>query len=376
MKVLICSTEYPPTYSSGIGNVAFNVVEKLREKNISCTVCSPTNGDIHIGSTQAIERFGILGLLYYWYKVSKYFKDNEYDVAWLHNPLFLEKNPFKKSLITVHITTSGQAKQNLYSFPFSTYKKICSIIEKYCVNKLENTQKFTGISPQVITELKDLGISEENIQYIPNGVNTIRFHPPPDKKPIREKIGIAENDIVLLSVGRLTPQKQHSIMIEVFSHLEKELKNVTLCIAGRGELFETTKDLAEGMGLHKVLFLGYVDDRDLPDLYACSDYYIMTSSYEGLPLTLLEAMASGLPCIVSDIPNLGIVKEANCGIIVKFKGIEESAQKIIHYLNSDHRDHSINARKFAENNLDWNIIAEEYLRGFYEVNHEDHVDLI
>ncbi len=102
---------------------------------------------------------------------------------------------------------------------------------------------------------------------------------------------------------------------------------MALCIAGKGELIEETKDLAKRMGLCKVLFLRHVaHDRDLPDLYACADYCIMTSKYEGgmPPLTLAEAMASGLPCIVSDIPNLGIVKNADCGIVVAFDEIAQA----------------------------------------------------
>jgi glycosyltransferase involved in cell wall biosynthesis len=156
-------------------------------------------------------------------------------------------------------------------------------------------------------------------------------------------------------------------MIEVFSHLEKDLGDVTLCIAGKGELLEETKDLAEKMGLRKVLFLGYVDDRDLPDLYACADYYIMTSKYEGLPLTLLEAMASGLPCIVSDIPNLKIVKDTDCGIVVDFTDPSVALTHVVDYLKLNHRDHGVNARNFAISSLDWKIIAEDYLRALKTV---------
>jgi 1,2-diacylglycerol 3-alpha-glucosyltransferase len=157
-------------------------------------------------------------------------------------------------------------------------------------------------------------------------------------------------------------------MIEVFSHLEKKLGDVTLCIAGNGELLEEVKDLAEKKGLRKVLFLGHVDyDRDLPDLYACSDYYIMTSKYEGTPLTLLEAMASGLPCIVSGIPSLGFVKNADCGIIVDFTDLSVALAEILGYLKLDCHSHGVNARKFAVNSLDWEIITKSYLRIFQEI---------
>jgi glycosyltransferase involved in cell wall biosynthesis len=106
------------------------------------------------------------------------------------------------------------------------------------------------------------------------------------------------------------------------------------------------KDLAEKMGLRKVLFLGHVDhDRDLPDLYACADYYLMTSEYEGLPLTLLEAMASGLPCIVSDLPNLEIVRDADCGIVVDFTDQTVALADIRDYLKLDRSSWSWGKRR-------------------------------
>jgi len=140
---------------------------------------------------------------------------------------------------------------------------------------------------------------------------------------------------------------------------------VVLVVGGDGELLEKTKRLAQKKGLTNVRFLGYVDHKkEARDLYACSDYYIMTSKWEGQPLTLLEAMASGLPCIVSDIPALRIVEEARCGIVVGFNNVETAASQIIEYLGADNTNHSRNAREYAVSNLDWEIIARRYLREF------------
>jgi glycosyltransferase involved in cell wall biosynthesis len=116
-----------------------------------------------------------------------------------------------------------------------------------------------------------------------------------------------------------------------------------------------------------VIFVGFVEYNSLPDYYSCADYYIMTSEYEGQPLTLLEAMASGLPCIVSDIPNLNIVKDANCGVVLDFSDKEEAVRQIINYIGKDNAQHSLNARKYAVGILDWRIIAEKYLSEFKKV---------
>ena len=369
MKLLVCATEYHP-YGTGIANVVYNVVERLKELGVECTVCSPTGPDIKLGSLKLIEKTGIVGMLHYWRQVSRYFKDNDYDVVWLQNPfILLTGNPFERCLVTMHSTYYGESIHRVGTTPLlRIYKKLVSSLERYCLVRMGEMTLFTGVGKPVCEELEIIGIPRDRIAYIPNGVNIRQFRPLDDKKPVRRKFGIPEDDIVLLSVGRLTPAKQPHTMIEVFSHLEKEMDNVTLCIAGKGELLEETKDLAEKMGLRKVLFLGYVDhDRDLPDLYACADYYIMTSKYEGTPLTLLEAMASGLPCIVSDIPNLGIVKDADCGINVDFTDLSVPLTDILDYLKQDHHSHGINARNFAINSLDWEIITGDYLRAFKDI---------
>ena len=367
MRVLVCATEYHPD-GSGIANVAYNVVQELEGMGIECTVCSPTGPDIVLGNPPHIRKYGVLDMLQYWRQVSRHFQHHDYDVAWLHNPLFLGQNPFDKYLVTMHVTLNGISNRKFSSSRFlQLYKYASSKIESYCLNRFDSSTRYSCVSQTVCNELKSMGVFENRIIYIPNGVDIARFCPTDNKCAIRSKFGISKDDTVLLSVGRLTHQKQPHTMIEVFSHLEKKLGDVTLCVAGKGELLEGIKDLAEKMGLRKVVFLGYVDDRDLPNLYACADYYIMTSKYEGLPLTLLEAMASGLPCIVSEIPNLGIVRDADCGIILNYGDVNVASDQILDYISNDHPDHSQNARRYALEQLDWHIISERYLKEFLDL---------
>jgi 1,2-diacylglycerol 3-alpha-glucosyltransferase len=361
MKILVCSSEYPP-FGSGIANVAYNVVEQLRKKGIECTICSPTGPDIRLGSRELISNFGFLGLLYYWYQVSQFFnKKNAYDVVWLHNPYFIFFNPFPRCLITVHTTYYGMAHNDVGNTVFiRSYNKIISILERYCLRKICKTTEFTGVSQSVCEELEFVGIPKECISYIPNGVDIKKFHPSENIKELRNKFGIPDDEIVLLSIGRLTPQKQPLILVDCFSIIENRIGNVVLYISGKGELFNSTNDYVKKRNVHKIHFLGYINEDDIPDLYACCDYYIMTSKYEGLPLTLLEAMASGLPCIVSAIPQLEIVRDANCGIIVHFEDVEKASDQIYTYLTGIHQDHSNNARNFAVDKLNWEIIAQKY----------------
>lgn len=370
MKVLVCVQEYPPLYSSGTGHVAYNVVEQLKRLGVDCTVCSPTGPDIKIGSSLMIRRFGIFGLLFYWNKVARYSRESAdaFDVAWLHNPLFMRNNYFKKSVVTYNSTYRGMSVRGMYSFPFYLLYNISAQFEKYSLNHINsNCAKFTAVSRQVVKEIEAIGIDRRKISYIPNGVNVNRFRPADNKNQLKVKFNLPEDAIIILSMGRLTEQKEPYRLIKVFAQVNKTIRNAMLVIAGRGELLAGAKNLAQRVGLTNVKFMGYVDyEKDASDLYACSDYFAVASKYEGgePTLTLAEAMASGLPCIVSNIPQFKIIEDANCGIVVDYKDVDKTAGTVIEYLRGDNSKHSKNARQYALDNLSWETISKKYLQEF------------
>ena len=226
MKLLICASEYYP-HGAGIGNVAYYIVSQLQKMGVSCTACSPTGPDIKLGSSSMIAKYGRLGLLYYWYQVSRYFRQRHenYDVVWLHNPLFIQNNPLQKSLITIHTTSHEKTISKSCPLYLHIYYKASSIIEKHCLtrNGLSNA-RFTAVSPHVLEELIEIGIEQERITYIPNGVDTGRFKPSTNKKELRKKFDLPENELILLSMGKIAERKEPNKLIEVFSLIENSMK--------------------------------------------------------------------------------------------------------------------------------------------------------
>lgn len=357
MRLLICTTEYYP-HGSGIANVAYNVVEQLKKMGVDCTVCSPTGPDIQINSLNGCGR---LGLIHYWYKVGKHFRNkaDEYDAVWLHYPLFIGHIPFKKCLITVHSTAYGFMVQKINPI----YYKLGSILEKICLNRFSEKTRFTGVSSKTCKETHEILTGNPNILYIPNGVDTTLFKPSEETGKIRDKFGIPQDAKIILSVGRLVDHKMLFSMIDTFNVIQKTYGKYILVIAGKGNLFEPLQEYVAKNNIKNITFIGYVQDSDLPDLYSCSDYFIISSKYEGGEpvLTVAEAMASGLSCIVSNIPNLRLVEDVNCGIVVDFTDIRKAGNDIINYFGKDNSKESNAAREYAVKNLDWGMLSEIYL---------------
>lgn len=163
---------------------------------------------------------------------------------------------------------------------------------------------------------------------IPNAVNIERFNPEVDGKNIREKHGIGEDDKVILFVGRIVGHKGIEHLIESMKYVE----DATCLIAGDGELLKELKALAKNLGVErKVIFIGRVPFEDLPRYYAASDVCVLpsVSRLEAFGIAALEAMASGKPVVVSDIPGVReVISDGKEGLISDPVNPEDLATKI------------------------------------------------
>ncbi|MDD3621005.1 MAG: glycosyltransferase family 4 protein [Methanofollis sp.] len=368
MNVLVGSFEYHP-FGTGTANVVCNVVKQFEEKGIECTVATPTGPDITLGNRSLIMRSGIVGLSHYWHAVSRHLREDQFDAVWMHQPLFLGKVPFKRCVSTLHSTSYGEYT----NWPpgmarhIRAYKKVAARCERRCLRSFPEGALFTGVSRAVCDEIVDMGIDGQNVRYVPNGVDTEQFSPSTDPGDIRERYGIPDDRTIVLSVGRFIPQKNPFGMVDLFSALEKLRDDVTLVAVGYGALLEETMAYAAEKGLKNAIFTGKVQWEDIPRFYSIADLYVMTSRYEGQPLTVLEALSSGLPCIVSDIPTLRLVKEADAGLVIDTSHPGAAARSVDTYLENGISTHATNARRYAIENLKWSGIADQYLTALSEV---------
>lgn len=136
------------------------------------------------------------------------------------------------------------------------------------------------------------------IEHVPNGVDTDRFRPDPEaRRRVRDEWG--DGAFWWLAVGRFEKQKDYPTLLRAFARVRTGHPEARLAIAGAGPLRPDIEALAAEVGVApSVRFLGL--RTDVPALMAAADAYVMSSAWEGLPLVLLEAAASGLPVVTTD----------------------------------------------------------------------------
>ncbi len=145
--------------------------------------------------------------------------------------------------------------------------------------------------------------NRSNVTIMNNAVdaNQYRYNPEVSKE-MKEQLGI-EGKKVIGHVGRFFPQKNHGFLIDIFNEIHKKDKDTVLLLVGGGELDDALKnqikEKVKKLGLEDaVQFLGVREDVDR--VVQTFDVFLLPSLFEGLPVTMVEAQAAGLPCVISD----------------------------------------------------------------------------
>ncbi len=147
----------------------------------------------------------------------------------------------------------------------------------------------------------------ERIVVILNGVETERFaRNIPRREELRQKLGLEEGEIAVVFVARFEWAKHPELMLEAFYEAAAEVPQLRLLLIGTGPLLDKCRKLAERLGLaQRATFLGRRSDVD--QILPAGDIFALSSRYEGMPLSMLEAMAAGLPVVVPDVGGIAEV---------------------------------------------------------------------
>jgi Glycosyltransferase len=192
----------------------------------------------------------------------------------------------------------------------------------------------------------------KQVEYVPGvGIDINKFcDVVVDRTTKRKELGISEDAIIILSIGEINKNKNHKIVINALKKLENPQIHYILC--GHGNLEENLKNLSVKNGLmNQVHFLGFRED--IPELCKTSDLLVFPSFREGLPISVMEAMASGLSIIASRIRgNLDLIEEGKGGYLIKPNDEDELANAINQVINDPSR-----SQKMCEYN-------QEKIKGF------------
>jgi glycosyltransferase involved in cell wall biosynthesis len=160
------------------------------------------------------------------------------------------------------------------------------------------------VSPSVARVCERRGLSPGAARIIPNPVDTDRFHPVQniqERERLRKEFSLSNQDYIVTCVANFHPYKRHKDLLHGFSLLLKKIGNAKLVLVGIGPEERSLKNLSQKLGLDpSIKFLGRRNDVDR--ILAMSDVFVLPSLFEGMSIALLEAMASGLPCVATDTP--------------------------------------------------------------------------
>jgi glycosyltransferase involved in cell wall biosynthesis len=237
------------------------------------------------------------------------------------------------------------------------------------------THKVTVVSENLKGRIqKTYWAPEGKLAVIPNGISI----PKPSKSPdeVRMEIGMSKRHTNIVIVGRLSPVKNHQMLLKAFSLASEENENLRLWVIGVGPLRILLDKFCDELGIvGKVHFLGLRDD--VPDIMSAMDMLVLCSISEGMPITIIEAMALELPIIATNVGgNAELIENGMTGFLIELNNISK-LKKVISCLSKNYElrnKFKTNAKLYFNKYLSVNKLfynfSNEYEGFFLKKNNE------
>ena len=349
MRILMLTDYFPPHSGGGVEVVVDQLSHGMVERGHQVSVLTlrtrggkrrEATGNLTISRLPAIDLTGLIGVqlvvsLHAIPALISELRTFKPDLIHVHNLFFRNSEAaaviarFNSTplLLTMHLGDMGGG--------FTAVKALTTLYEKTvgrCI--VRSADRITGVSAAVASHAGVLGASSSLVQVIPNGVDTSIFYPSesvPDTPTV-------------LAVGRLVPNKGMDTLIKAVPEVLARVQEAKFVIAGAGPMDSSLRKLTESLGVgDSVEFLGH--RSDVPDLLRGATVFARPSTLEGMPLTVLEAMATGLPVIATRVGGTPeLITDGENGFLIPVGDSHALAEAILDVLSAPERSSRMGQR--------------------------------
>lgn len=352
MKVALIIDFWFPAVGGGQIN-SWEISKRITNKKMEIDIITKNCGNDNLEKIPNLRIYklgpktrpdNIFSEFYFLFKLFSFVLSRDYDLIHVHP--FLPALPAKllsmlkniPIIITVHGTRLFEGET----------KTLSRLLEKYILTGIRYDTQISVT--KAFTRIKNVN---KKITVIPNGIDTAKF----------DKLKVAKFPRpTILWVGRFDPVKRVEDLIVATKKLNKKIKTLQVILAGYGYHQESLKQKAKDLNLKNIRFVGLKTGDELIALYKKSHVFVLPSSSEGQPLTILEAHAASLPVVAANVGGVPeIVEDKRTGLLVPPKNPQKLAAAILSVLKNE-ASFGQNGHEFAKNFYSWEKAAKQTLK--------------
>lgn len=255
--------------------------------------------------------------------IRNYVNENKIDIIHSHG--------YREDFYAIFSKTKAKLVATNHLWKRTTFRlKLYAALDGYLLKRFD---AIVAVSSPVKDDMLNAGIAENKITVIANGIDPNNYIPASDTSEIKSALGIPQEKIVVGTLSSLTVEKGIDFGLKAFAKVKVQACDLHLLIVGSGEEMDTLKKLAKDLGLcNSVTFAGRRDD--VSKVLSVMDIFMLPSLNEGLPMALLEAMASGSAIIASSVGDVPKVVTPNCGFLVEPGNVEALSNALLKLLTN------------------------------------------
>ncbi len=355
-------------YSFSVGGserLAVTLAREFQARGVNVSVCATHSAEGPMSDELdkegiAFRGFGFetrsrLGKWLFPIQLYGYFKRKRAEVVHVQHVFVLQRCYWPARLAGVkRIVLTEHSDYAFRTMP--EYKKTSRKIIKYA-------DKVTVIHKKLQQYIVDsLGVSKNKTQIIYNSVDTEHFSPGIPQLDLRSQLGLDDECVLLGWVGRMHAAKDLANLINAYERVSVTAKSShALVLIGDGDDRAMAETLVQNKGLSsRVFFLG--ERSDIPGLMRNFSLYISSSKTEGVPLVILEAMSTGLPCVATQVGGIAEVVRRGSGLLVPPKDPQALAKAAIEMIDDSRfrRQASVQARNYITRYFQFGKMIDAY----------------